>query len=329
MTVVIGIDGGATHTRGVMADSEGRVLAVAKDSASNLHHGGVENAAGVIARIVADLCNRADEETAPASIACGLAGVGRPDDHQQMLAELEKRFQDTPVLLVTDADTALTGGSLTDSGIIVIAGTGSIVYGRNREGEGDRVGGHGSLLSDEGSGYALAVAGMRAMMHAHDGLEPETAITQKVLDLLDRKSVDEVVTWSLQSGTDKEEIARMANAVLDAFVAGDPLAQRVIVDQADFLAAAVNVLHRRLGLEPAISVVLAGGVFKHCDAYAGLLTRKIRYYLPAAKVGPPRLPPVLGAAMYALSQTGVQVTHETIRRLSDTFAPMQSSLEDA
>lgn len=325
MDVVVGIDGGATKTRGVLAGLDGRILSVAEDIASNFHHVGIEAAGGAIARVVAELSSKAEVNDPPVSLACGLAGVGRPADHKLMIGELERRFPGSQIILVTDADTTLVGGCLDDAGIIVIAGTGSMIYGKNRKGETDRVGGYGALLSDEGSGYALAVAGLRAIVRSHDGLEPETLITPKILEQLGKSNVEELVTWSLLPANGKEEIARLAKSVLEAFTAGDPLAQRIVVDEADYLATGVSILHRRLGLEPATSVVLSGGTFQHCDAYAGLLTRKIRYFLPAAKVGTPKLPPVLGAAMYALHQVQVQVNPEIIGRLSDTYAQKNSN----
>lgn len=323
MSFVIGVDGGATRTRGVAVDLQGRVLAFVEDDASNFHHVGSEAAGGTISRIAAELARKMDETTPAQTLALGLAGVGRPASHETMHAELTKRFSESEVLLVTDADAALIGGCLSDSGIIVIAGTGSIVYGRSRDGSCDRVGGHGALLSDEGSGYRLAVEGLRAMMRSHDGLEPETAITEKVLKKLGKSGVEEVVDWSLQDSTGKEEIARLGEAVLSAFEASDPAADGVVVDQADCLATSVSLLHRRLELEPATPVVLAGGAFTKCDAYAGLVTRKIRYFLPAAKVTSPKLVPVLGAAILALNHAAVEMDQEILARLSDTYAQIE------
>ena len=320
MGLVVGIDGGATKTRGVLADSEGNVLAVKEDQACNFHHVGVETAVGTIARIVADLGNRAGLTDPVDMIACGLAGVGRQADHDMVMEEMRRRFGGEHVFLASDADIALVGGSLSDVGIIVIAGTGSIVYGRNADGATDRIGGYGSLLSDEGGGYAVAVSALKAMMQAYDGLETETGITDKVLDMLGKETIEDIVTWSLQPSTGKEEVARLGRAVLEVFEAGDPVARRLVVEHADFLATAVNVLHRRLGLDAAVPVTLSGGMFKHCDAYAGLITRKIRYLLPAAKIGPPRLPAVLGAVLFALNQIGADVDKYVIKRLGEGFA---------
>ena len=181
------------------------------------------------------------------------------------------------------------------------------------------------MLSDEGSGYRLAVEGLRAMMRSHDGLEPETAITGNVLEKLSKSGVEEVVDWSLQDSTGKEEVARLGEAVLNAFETGDPTADRVVLDQADCLATSVSLLHRRLELEPSAPVVLAGGAFSQCDAYAGLVTRKIRYFLPAAKVTPPKLAPVLGAAILALNHAGIEMNQGILARLSDTYAQIEIS----
>src|SRR5205085_1278058 len=67
-------------------------------------------------------------------------------------------------------------------GIVIIAGTGSIVYGRNQRGEAARAGGWGHLIGDEGSGYWIGREALAAVMRAEDGRGPSTRMTADILE---------------------------------------------------------------------------------------------------------------------------------------------------
>ena len=79
-----------------------------------------------------------------------------------------------PVLVVNDALVALEAGAGDGPGIVLIAGTGSICYGRNEEGQAARAGGWGYMLGDEGSGWWIGRRALSAVMRQFDGRGPAT-----------------------------------------------------------------------------------------------------------------------------------------------------------
>src|SRR5213078_4483038 len=85
------------------------------------------------------------------------------------------------VLVVNDALIALAAGAGDDPGIVIISGTGSIVYGRNERVEAARAGGWGHMIGDEGSGYWIGREALAAVMRAGDGRGPETGLTAAML----------------------------------------------------------------------------------------------------------------------------------------------------
>ena len=126
--VVLGVDGGGTFTRALIADLDGRVLASAETGGSNPSHHprAEENAREAIQQVlVAAGCESAQVE----ALVAGFAGLDGPEDQ-----EWADRFTAVPGLVcphlsVNDAVIAHAGALRSQPGIIAISGTGSIVFG--------------------------------------------------------------------------------------------------------------------------------------------------------------------------------------------------------
>ncbi len=166
MSLVLGLDGGGTKTVCVLMDSTGKVLGRGEAGASNYQVVGKQAAVlsiqSAIIQAVASI-----ERVKVEAICLGLAGVDRPGDIQvaQSFVEQLKSSTCVPItwtlppsniVICNDALIALVGGVGHSVGIVAIAGTGSIVFGRNQKGATKRVGGWGHILGDEGSAYYIA-----------------------------------------------------------------------------------------------------------------------------------------------------------------------------
>src|SRR5206468_5667535 len=119
----------------------------------------------------------------PDAICLGIAGVDRQHEADTITAIMRRIGLRSRVLVVNDALIALVAGARDDPGIVIISGTGSIVYGRNLRGEAARAGGWGHMIGDEGSGYWIGREALAAVMRAADGRGPGTRLTADVLDL--------------------------------------------------------------------------------------------------------------------------------------------------
>ncbi|HOE09991.1 MAG TPA: BadF/BadG/BcrA/BcrD ATPase family protein [bacterium] len=319
LSCVIGIDGGATQTRGILADLGGHILARWKAPGTNYHHTGLQETADILHRLCQDLLKQAERKPeCLRSVCMGLAGVGRSTDRQLLQGQLSARFPQEIILLDTDASIALHGGCLFGEGILVIAGTGSIVYGQRKDGLTARMGGYGPLLSDDGSGYAIARAGLRAIMLARDGMVSPTAIRDKILGRLGLQSEDELVEWAMNPQTDKAEIARLACGVFESFIEGDETAQRIVRDAAGMVGQAVQCVAGKLNLGEMFVAVLTGGVMEHHDVYFDLVKGEIQVRLPGAEVIHPILEPVKGAVLKALESLGIPTEESLIANLKES-----------
>jgi N-acetylglucosamine kinase-like BadF-type ATPase len=294
MRHVLGIDAGGTKTVGLLADETGRILAEARGGGANLQTQGELEVEKVFDGVMESL----RPEHPVAATCLGMAGVDRPDDEKVVRGILRRLGHRERVRVVNDATIALAAGSPSGTGIVVLAGTGSIAYGADGTGKTARSGGYGFLLADEGSGYWLGHQALRATVRAQDGRGPETALGPLVFEALDVRSVPELIPRVYERGLPKGRIAALAPLVQKARDQGDEVATGLLESAARELAMAARAVARQLSFRGSYPVVLAGGVFKGCPSLVEPLVREVA--LPNAQ---PRLleaEPASGAVFLAL-----------------------------
>lgn len=313
--IVIGIDGGGSRTRAAAADLEGRLLAWEEAGGANPHVVGVERAFATVRDLGRTLLERTGRDASQiAGWCCGLAGVERSEDREPFFRIAQEFRCGDRLLVTTDAVIALAGGTLSDRGVLVHAGTGSIVYGRDDDSTA-RTGGWGTLLDDAGSGYAIGRAALRRVMRAYDGREPQSALRDAILARLGLAQETDLVLWSSSSGRDAAAVADLAPVVLEVAAQEDPAAMEIADDAADELALMVRALGRAIPINAQTLIILSGGLFQHSEAFCEQVRRKIRFYYPDVTVERPKMPPVAGALLYALNRAGVKINRVLLDRL--------------
>src|SRR5204863_2448580 len=176
---VLGIDAGGTKTVCLLADERGEVVAESRGPGANLQAAGEETVERVLQQVVGAALD--GRPVVPAAICLGIAGVDRQHEADTIAAIMRRIGHRSRVLVVNDALIALAAGAGDDPGIVIISGTGSIVYGRNDRVEAARAGGWGHMIGDEGSGYWIGREALAAVMRAADGRGPETRLTAEML----------------------------------------------------------------------------------------------------------------------------------------------------
>ncbi len=324
MPYVFGIDGGGTQSRALLMTDRGKVVYIGKGPSLNYHDVGASQAVSCIKRLFTDaLRNARARQDECRGICLGLAGCGQEQDYAILNPLLDGLFGKDSYALMSDAQIALVSGTLAETGIIVIAGTGSMIYGRNEEGREGRIGGYGSLLSDEGSGYHIGLAALRAIVRHHDGLEEAAGFQKAVFEHLGVQQAAEMIAWVNSGSASRDRIAAIAPFVVRAAGEDDPIADTILNQQADELARCVDTLHRRLGFPERVDIVLSGGLFSDASTYWQLVRRKIHYFLPGANVISPKMEPVMGAALYALSIAGIPIDEDLLDLARRSFRECQ------
>ena len=262
--LVIGVDGGGTKTVAWLApmvdDGSGKMLGRGTAGPGNPRAVGFETAqANIDAAIAAAFADAGLAPTTVAAACFGLAGAGRAAEQQQIMAWALERGIAAKVKVTDDAEPMLAAASPDGCGIALIAGTGSLCLGRNSAGDTARCGGWGYLLGDEGSGYAIALAGLRAAMRAADGRGPPTDLLAAFQHKLGAASPQELVGKVYAPEMTRERLAALASVVFD-LATTDEVAMRIVRGAVDDLASLVAAVAERLQL-PAhrYTLALAGG----------------------------------------------------------------------
>jgi glucosamine kinase len=256
----VGIDGGGTRTTAVVINADGNILARAEGPAGRVDVREPAAGAALLAQLAASALQETGAQPPAAALCCALAGAGRPHERTTLEQALVARGIARNVVVVGDAEAALQDAFGSGPGILLISGTGSIGWGRAADGKMARCGGWGHLLGDEGSGYAIGRAALRAAVQAHDGRRGETALLPVVLTCTSVADIDGLVAWSASAS--KADIAALAPDVID-LASVDATAAGIIEQAARELAEHVAALYHRLQPWPqSAQVALTGGLLE-------------------------------------------------------------------
>lgn len=298
----IGIDGGSSQSVGVLLDEAQHVVARAVGGPANYHVAGPAATEKNLFELIGRLVETAHTTTGDVAHVCfALSGVWREADRRAIGGILDRRGIGTRSTLIADVEALLTAIEDDTPAIVAVAGTGSIVLGRDGHGRVHRVGGHGHLLDDDGSGYDIGRSGLRAVLEASDGRGPATALTETLPAAAGLESVDEIVPWLYGPAERKRDVARLAPRVIEAAAKGDGPAKAILERAAGELARWVRIAADALSLtDSAVTVVLAGGVIEHNELYRRLVQERVTRELAHADVVAPEHEAAYGAARIAL-----------------------------
>lgn len=264
--LVLGIDGGGTKTVALLASVDEKVgrsvLARGISGPSNPRAVGFERAVVALDAAVDAAFNELGLERGRVASAClGLAGADRESERRELVRWAGSRQLAARFVQVHDALPVLAAGAPDLCGIALIAGTGSLAFGRNRAGEAARCGGWGHLFGDEGSGYALAREALRAVAKSADGRGPPTALTDRMLNRLQISRPENLVEVIYQADFDRAAIASLAELVLESARLNDAVAIALVDRSAGDLAEMIAAVARRLQFgDQAFSLALTGGL---------------------------------------------------------------------
>lgn len=301
--LVLGIDGGGTKTVAWLAacgpSDEPSVVGRGTAGAANPQAVGFQRSLESLDRAIDAAFEDAEVPSGPVAAAVlGLAGSDRDENRTVLGQWAQDRHVARRFRLVHDALPVLLAGSPQGWGVALISGTGSLAFGQDRHGTSARAGGWGLLFGDEGSGYAIAVAGLRAVAQAADGRGPATKLREAILSQLRLQRPEELVSTVYR--VKAAAIASLAEVVIRTAGENDAVAQEIIHQAADDLAAMVTAVAEKLDFtSTAFPLALAGGVLLGCaDLQLGLLDHLRRLGLrpePVADVAHP----VLGSVRLA------------------------------
>ena len=317
MAYYLGIDGGGSKTSCAVGD-ETSLLAMAAAGPSNITRVGEAGAREALRQAILAACRSVRIDPQQVKRACiGIAGAGRPQvvgTIRQVVAEIIS----AEVEVVGDMEIAMSAAFGSGPGVIVIAGTGSIAYGRNAQGQTARAGGWGFAISDEGSAHWIGRKGVKSVLRAID--QEDLTNSEKKANLAvrdDQESAAEEIllyrklksAWNLVS---LEEFVRSANSAPDfaalfpviaaSAVNGDALAHRALVKAGAELAELAGIVIQQLFAksgDASIPLAVAGGVFRNSQIVREAFCEEVRGREPRLEINPQVIEPVTGALQMA------------------------------
>ena len=295
---IVGIDGGGTKTLGILTTKSGEHLAQVESGPSNYHVVGEVETQVVLENVVGELREKSGiSSTDPIHFCLGMAGLGRAEDRKIIGSICDELGISRKRILTHDAHIALVGGTKKQHGVIIISGTGAIVYGINADRKEARASGWGYLLGDEGSGYDIAINGLRAIARAADGRGRPTELTSRILNALELNQPSDLIRWA--HAASRDAIAQLSEIVFDTARAADPVARDIVDEAADELICATESVIKQLEFTEAFDIVLSGGNLIHQPMFADKLRQRFAKIQPKASVQLPKHEPAYGAVLLA------------------------------
>lgn len=296
----MGIDGGGSNVRAAIVDETLTPIAtVTHAQTANPSSVGREVAASVVQsaiRIVLRRASMTPDQIDAAGI--GVAGASAEYAADWLRAVVSTALPDAQIAPSSDIEIALVGAMAQRRGVIVLAGTGSVAYGINAEGQSVQVGGWGYLLGDAGGGFWLSAMALRHITQQHDTTpQAPSRLCQRVLEALDLPNGRALVGYVYSGGRiDVRGIAELASLVLEEAEDGEPNAARIVEEGADALTELVRNVQARLNIahDPQ-GIAFAGGLLQSENA----LSRALCARLGMDAIPQPTYPPVIGAALLA------------------------------
>ncbi len=278
--LVIGVDAGGTTTIAWIGELGDEIsdtpLGKGRAGPGNPRSVGFAAATQAITAAIRSAFEDADLTAGPvASLCLCVAGAGRSEEQQQLRVCAESQGLADSVTVTDDAEPILAAATSDSTGIALISGTGSLALGRSIDGRVDRMGGWGHLFGDEGSGYSISIAGLRAAVRAADGRADQTLLLNGFMERFNISTPAGFIESVYGAALSREQLAACCGVVFEA-ARNDDVAQQILDAAGTELSEMVTTLARKLGFAAAeFRLGVAGGVLLNQPALRADVIGKI------------------------------------------------------
>ncbi|MFN2233484.1 MAG: N-acetylglucosamine kinase [Anaerolineales bacterium] len=319
MRYVIGVDQGGSGTRAVICDLEGHLLGTGIGPGACHAFSGLDTAMDATQSAVRKAFDQAGMQPGQAVVYVGgHTGADWDDEYDLLRAAVQQLGFAEKVVIVNDSIAALRGGTDQAFGAILVAGSGAncavlapdgvqFIY-------------HYYHDNDLQGGSALARAALNAIYRAETGRPPQTSLRERVLSLFNLPDVDALMRGSVEGKIPENRVLEIAPLVFEEAQNGDAAAIKIVSHFGSGCAELLVNGIQRLGMSDlAVEIVLSGGIFKaESPLLREVLSREMIKEVPHAKFVDARYEPVVGAALLALKQQGIEMDAKTKKNIDDS-----------
>jgi glucosamine kinase len=304
--LVVGVDGGGSKTHVILANGKGKELGSLIGDGSAVRPGEALTSAETIGALVRDALTNAEITDKPSLLVAGIAGTGREKERKALLRALQGEGLADEVQVVTDAEIALADAfGVEGAGVLLVAGTGSVAYGRGPAGAFRRCGGWGPDVGDEGSGAWIGRRALSVVTSSADEREPETRLMGALMTALELETIEDIIPWAAKASP--KDLAAIAGHVTTLAADRDLRANSICTVAAEELVVHIRTLARQLFVDEraGFSVALAGGLMTRGSFMRRIVEHRLKTAVPGAQLHPEEVVPARGAVKLALAHAKV------------------------
>ncbi|OZB98620.1 BadF/BadG/BcrA/BcrD ATPase family protein [Paenibacillus sp. XY044] len=315
--LIMGIDGGGSNTRVIIASPDGNIVAYVEDQKAASHHRDDQATDNVKTAIRKALSIAGCSPGDICGMAAGIAGYDRDKDLEWVQELTQLQDMACPKWHVNDAVAAHYGALMAQPGVVVISGTGSIIFGINEEGQ--------YIRNYDYHHYAASAARFLAYDAVYEAIAGHTDDTDAdlILNMLSHWGAADLGELAFMGRNgfheDRRERDRIFGAfapyVTEAATEGSLLAQAVCDRSIHQIVVGIRLIGSHFRAEN-LQVACIGSV-----ANSAYFQKKLGHIALSDPGRPftlmaPHFPPVVGSFLYAMEQLGLPVTDGVLKRLS-------------
>lgn len=277
MKYLIGIDGGGTKSKCLLTNHNLEILYETTGGPSNFLMLGTDKVSDTILDLILDCINKNNLNIEDiVCVVLGTTGGGRKSDAELLEKSIlnlakEKNINLKNLRVESDARIALEGAFSGKPGCIMIAGTGSIMFGKDRFGNIHRVGGFGRFLGDEGSGFRIGQRGLNAVSKHFDGRGESTLLTDLISEKFNIDSVEKLISEIYRNNFD---IASVAPLVIESAEKGDKVSLNIIESECNEIILHISAMKKKLN-EEKLLLSFIGSLLTNDNFYSYIVKEKI------------------------------------------------------
>jgi N-acetylglucosamine kinase-like BadF-type ATPase len=300
MSLFIGIDGGGSKTKCILLDEKLNVLSQSDGGPSNPLTVGYQDSAHLLFELIRKVSQKFGIEKI-SSITIGIAGGGREKNSNELrrtFIELceNKGVKINSLYVTSDAEVAIEGAFSGKVGAILIAGTGSIIFAKDKEGNFIRAGGYGKIFGDEGSGFSIGRKGLSAISKNFDGRGKKTILSDVISNEFVINNRDDLIA---KVYNEKFDVAGFAPYLISAAEKGDLICRTILNGEIRDLLHHIKAVKKNMH-ETKMKLCLGGGLLSSDNYYSQELRKKIKKTFTDVKLTNADYPPEIGAALLAM-----------------------------
>ena len=311
MRAYLGIDGGGTHTRSLLISESGHILGRAVTGPSNVQQLSMQALRGTLQQLLNQTFINLPDEIECIASCFGLAGAAsahNKNDIRDTLGSLLPLAAEAPIL-TSDAHIALVGALGDRPGLLLVAGTGSICFGRDADGITHRTGGWGSAFDDLGSGYWIGRQAVQMTFQESDGRRPLGPWQSNVLKRLSCNSIEHLLCKLKSGEINHSHVAALAPLVIQLSQDGVSVAADILNHAVRELVAAISATYRKVKLRTA-PLVLVGGLLEQSELLRDQLSAALQIEEPEIQIEKSLMCPIAGAVVVACQKSNDNVPNE-------------------